>query len=327
MKTSYGFSKQTGDEPLIISIVVPVFNEEEVINEFFARIQPTIEELNLQKYTIELIFVNDGSKDSTSEILVEYSKHVKIGSSVRIIEFSRNFGHQAAIYCGIKESKGEAVVTIDADLQDPPEAIIDFVEKWELGFDVVSGKRISRSGETILKKASAALFYRALNYLSEESIPRDIADFRLLSRRAVGALLRLDEADLYLRGMIHWIGFKQTVVEYERDARFAGKTHYTTKKMFQLARNGIIAFSTKPLRFAFKIAQVSFLFAISYSLYLIYQKLSNPNLSLPGYTSLTVIILWSFSFQTFVLGIFGEYQQFIYSQTKKRPNYIIMDNK
>lgn len=312
---------------MIISIVVPVFNEEKVIKEFFSRLQPILNTLKRQKYKVELIFVNDGSEDSTSELLKDYSNNVDDGTTIRVIEFSRNFGHQAAIFCGIKESTGDAVITIDADLQDPPEIMISFVHEWELGYDVISGKRISRKGESLLKKISADLFYRLLNYLSEDSIPRNIADFRLLSKRAKIALLSLEDADLYLRGMIHWIGFNQTVVEYERDARFAGETHYTAKKMFQLARNGIIAFSTKPLRFAFKISQLSFLLATSYSVYLIYQKLSNPSLSLPGYTSLTVLILWTFAFQTLVLGIFGEYQQYIYSQTKKRPNYIIMDEK
>ncbi|MBR2874678.1 MAG: glycosyltransferase family 2 protein, partial [Clostridia bacterium] len=209
----------------MISVIVPVYNEEEVMEESFKRIKETAEKFG-EEY--ELVFVNDGSRDKSLEMLKEYAKG---DSTVKVLSFSRNFGHQAAVSCGMKYCKGDAAVIIDADLQDPPKVILEMIEKWKEGYDIVYGKRKKREGETVFKKLTAYLYYRIVGSLPEFEIPKDSGDFRLISRKVIDTLNAMPEHNRYLRGMNAFVGFKTFALEYEREARFAGETKYTMKKM------------------------------------------------------------------------------------------------
>ena len=229
---------------VLCSVVIPVYNEELVVAETYRRLKSVMEPLG-ELY--ELIFVNDGSRDGTSEIL---SVICESDSNVRLIEFSRNFGHQAAITAGMDYSCGKAVAIIDADLQDPPELIPKMIEKWQEGYDVVYGVRIQRQGETLFKKATSILFYRMLKRIAEVDMPLDTGDFRLIDRKVCDALKKVNEKNRYVRGLISWLGFRQTGIEYTRERRFAGKTKYPLKKMLRFAFDGIASFSYKPLKLA-----------------------------------------------------------------------------
>jgi glycosyltransferase involved in cell wall biosynthesis len=226
-----------------ITVVVPLFNEEKVIEHFYRRMKATIEKVRSHSFT--LLFVNDGSTDGTLQQLkrLALSDH-----SVRIVDFSRNFGHQAAILAGIQRAEGEAAVIIDGDLQDPPEVIPRLIQKWEQGFEVVYGKRIRREGESAFKRLSAFLFYRLMRVLSDTDVPKDVGDFRLIDRKVIDVLKDHSERNIFIRGLIAWIGFRQTFVEYERDRRYAGDTKYPLIRMLNFALDGITSFSIKPLR-------------------------------------------------------------------------------
>jgi len=309
-------------EKIKLSIVVPVYNEADSLAEFSQRLFKIIN--LLQDTTCEVIFVNDGSNDNSARILSEVrNSHGQ--ANMRVITFSRNFGHQAAIFAGMKSSHGECVVTIDADLQDPPELIESMLEEYRNGFDIVFAQREKRLGEKIFKKFTAQVFYRVLTYLSETDIPVNTGDFRLVSRRALDALLNLNEAQPYVRGLVHWIGFKQTAIKYVRDARFSGETHYSWTAMIALALSGVIGFSNKPLKLGLKLCQIFFSIAILYSFYNIAVKVFFPETSIPGYASLITVILWAFSIQMLILAIIGVYIQFLVEQSRGRPRYIIME--
>ena len=226
-----------------ISIVVPMYYEEEVAKECYSRLKGILEKI--ENYNYEIIFINDGSKDKTLPILMEIAEKDK---NVKVISFARNFGHQCAVTAGLQYVTGDAIVIIDADLQDPPELIPDMLKLWEDGNDVIYGKRKSREGESKFKLLTASMFYKTLNALSDVEIPKDTGDFRLVDRKVVDVINSLPEHNKFLRGLFSWVGFKQTPFEYERKERFAGKTKYPLKKMLKLAQDGIFSFSTKPLR-------------------------------------------------------------------------------
>jgi glycosyltransferase involved in cell wall biosynthesis len=305
----------------LLSVVIPVYNEEQVIHAFYKRLKTVLASLG-QRCSQEIIFVDDGSSDSSLKILREISKK---DHYVRAVSLSRNFGHQIAITAGIDIAEGDTVVVIDADLQDPPELIPEMYAKWEEGYKVVYGVRKKRKGETIFKLMTAKFFYRILGKLSKIEIPFDTGDFRLIDRVVVDVLKSIREDDRYIRGLIAWIGFPHYALEYERDIRYAGETKYPLGKMIRFAWDGITGFSNKPLYlsslFGIIITLVSFLLILWYLI----NKFLNPESSIPGWTSLIVLILFLGGIQLFSLGIIGQYIGRIHRGIKHRPLYIIAE--
>lgn len=301
-----------------ISIVVPMYNEQEVAKEFYNR---TISVLTkLIEYDYEIIVVNDGSRDKTLEILLNI---VREDEHVKVINFSRNFGHQAAITAGIENATGDAIITIDADLQDPPEIIVDMIREYEKGYDIVYAKRKSRKKDTFFKRETAKLYYKILNKLSDIKIPENVGDFRLISKRVQEVFIKLPEKDRYVRGMFAWMGFNQTMVEFERASRYAGKTKYPLSKMIKLALSGIVGFSTKPLRIIFKLGLATTFISFILMIYAIVMKILGSVEN--GWSSIMVAITFIGGIQLLSLGIVAEYIAKIYGEVKERPVYIIMD--
>lgn len=305
----------------LISIVVPCFNEEEVFAETFRRLTETLSQIDKTKYDYELIFVNDGSKDKTLEMIRE--KTIS-DSRVKGINFARNFGHQIAITAGLDNCKGDAAVVIDADLQDPPSVILEMIAKWEEGYDVIFGKRRDRAGESAFKLLTAKYFYRFINRLSDVDIPLDTGDFRLMDRAALDQFLSMRETYRFVRGMVAWIGFKQTFVEYDRESRFAGSTKYPLKKMLRLASDAILSFSNTPLKIATFVGFITSCIAFVGILYALYMRLFTNNF-VEGWTLLMISVLLIGGIILLVLGIIGEYVGRIYGEIKRRPLYIIKD--
>lgn len=298
------------------SIIIPLYNEEAVVCETHKRLSAVMSSTG-EEY--ELIFVNDGSRDKTELLVKEIMERDK---HTCLINFSRNFGHQTAISAGMDNARGQAVVVIDADLQDPPEVILEMIEKWKEGYDVVYGKRTVREGETVFKKATAKLFYRFLSAMTPIDIPNDTGDFRLIDRKVCDAMKKLTEKNRYIRGLVSWVGFKQASVEYVRKERFAGETKYPLKKMLKFATDAITSFSYKPLKLAgyagYTLSAVSFI----YLLYVIIRKLTVGDFSI-GWASAVAISLFFNGVILIVLGIMGEYIGRIYDECKGRPLYII----
>ena len=305
----------------LISIVVPCYNEQEVFAETYKRLTATFSQLDPSKYQYEIIFVNDGSRDNTLE---QIKGVIAMDSRVKGINFSRNFGHQIAITAGLDNCKGAAAVVIDADLQDPPAVILQMIEKWEEGFDVVYGKRMERAGESTFKLLTAKWFYRFINRLSDVDIPLDTGDFRLMDRNALNQFLSMRESYRFVRGMVAWIGFNQTSVEYDREVRFAGSTKYPLKKMLRLASDAILSFSTTPLKVASFVGFITSIIAFVGIVYSLYMRLFTDNF-VEGWTLLMISILLIGGIILLVLGIIGEYVGRIYGEIKKRPLYIIKD--
>ncbi|PFN99441.1 glycosyltransferase [Bacillus sp. AFS076308] len=300
------------------SIIVPVFNEEEVILQTYQRLITVMDSTDAP---YELLFINDGSKDRTEEILIEIGI---TDARVKLINFSRNFGHQVAISAGMDYAQGEAVVIIDADLQDPPELILDMIEKWMEGYEVVYAKRLSRKGESFFKKKSASLFYRTLRSMTDIDIPLDTGDFRLMDRKVVQQMKGLREKNRFVRGMASWVGFRQTAIEYERDERAAGETKYPLKRMLKLSMDGITSFSYKPLKLASYAGGLLAITGLIYMFYVFYLKIFT-EATIPGWSSLIIIQLFFSSFVLILLGVMGEYIGRIYDETKNRPLYIVRD--
>lgn len=299
-----------------ISAIVPSYNEEKNVPLIYKRLTDTLSQIS-DKY--EIIFVNDCSKDSTLSVIKQISEK---DSHVKYISFSRNFGHQIAVSAGLDMCKGKAVVIIDGDLQDPPELILEMYKKYQEGYKVVYAKRKTREGETWFKKATAKLFYRFLAAMTSIEIPVDVGDFRLIDKVIVNHLRNMPEKSKYIRGQISWIGYKQTFVEYHRDARLYGKTNYPLKKMLRLAFDGITAFSDKPLKMASAIGIISAilsLLAIIYALisYFIFDS------AVSGWTSLIISVLFIGGVQLITIGIIGEYIARINNDVRNRPLYII----
>lgn len=300
------------------SIVVPVFNEELVVEESYKRLKQVMDST---KEPYELIFVNDGSRDKTPEIV---SGLCKMDPHVKLINFSRNFGHQTAITAGMDYSSGQAVVVIDADLQDPPEVILEMIAKWKEGYDVVYGQRLKRKGETFFKKITAKMFYRLLASMTSVDIPVDTGDFRLIDRKVCDVMSSLTEKNRYVRGLVSWVGFKQTAVTYVRDERFAGETKYPLKKMLKFAMDGITTFSYKPLKIS---TYIGFLVAVLSFIYLIVVICLRlfTDVTVTGWASTLAVSLIFNGVILMMLGIIGEYIGRIYDETKNRPLYIIRE--
>lgn len=302
----------------IYSVVVPLYNEEPVINECCKRLKSVMDSTG-EPY--EIILVNDGSRDKTLEIAREICKKDK---NIKLVSFSRNFGHQAAITAGMKYSSGRAIVFIDADLQDPPEVILKMIEKWKEGFDVVYGKRVKRKGETFFKKASAKAYYRLLNWMTDMKIPVDAGDFRLIDRKVCAALKRFPERNRYIRGLISWLGFKQTGVEFVREERFAGETEYPLKRMLKLAFDGLASFSYKPLKLPMYIGIIISFLCLIYIVIIVCKQLFTVSAT-PVWAFIAAISLFFNGVILIVLGIMGEYVARIYDETKGRPLYVVSE--
>ena len=306
------------EEKKMVSVVIPMYYEEDVAEECYKRVKNVLE--SLENYNHEIIFVNDGSKDKTLEILEGIAKKDK---NVKVISFSRNFGHQAAVTAGIKYVKGQAIVIIDADLQDPPELIKDMLKLWEQGNEVIYAKRKKRKGETAFKLFTARAFYKMLNKLSDVYIPENTGDFRLADRKVIDVINSMPEHNKFLRGLFSWVGFKQIPFEYERQERFAGKTKYPLKKMLKLASDGIISFSIKPLKIVGTLGIASIIISFVILVYAIISFIFKLNYLTAGWTSLMVAITFFAGVQLLSVWIMAEYMSRIYDETKNRPQYII----
>jgi polyisoprenyl-phosphate glycosyltransferase len=302
----------------LISIVVPMYFEEEVAQECYNRLKKVMDDFKIH---YEFVFVNDGSTDKTMDILKEIAEK---DHRSKVINFARNFGHQNAVTAGIDHASGEAIVIIDADLQDPPELIPELIKKWKEGYEVVYAKRKARKGETFFKLLTAKTFYRFLNYMSDIDIPKDTGDFRIIDRKVAVVFKNMTERNRFIRGMISWVGFRQTYIEYERDERFAGETKYPLKKMIKFASDGIIAFSSKPLRLVMSFGLFSVLISIGLLLYSIIVKLIGYDIE-AGWASIMVAISFFSGIQLLGLGIIGQYIARIYDESKNRPIYIVKE--
>ncbi|WP_138494035.1 glycosyltransferase family 2 protein [Paenibacillus pinistramenti] len=302
------------------SVIIPMYNEEEVIAETYRRIKKVLSDTG-ESY--ELIFVNDGSRDRSEEIIKDYSQW---DNTVKLINFSRNFGHQIAITAGMDYASGDAVVIIDADLQDPPELIHTMIARWKEGYEVVYAQRIKRKGESWFKKFTAGTFYRVLRAAADTPIPVDTGDFRLMDRKVVNELKQLPENNRFVRGLVSWVGFRQIAVEFERDERLAGETKYPLKRMVKLSLDGITSFSTKPLKIAGYAGGLLSGAGFLYLLYVIYCALFTDSTA-KGWASLISLMLIFNGFILIMLGILGEYVGRIYDETKGRPLYIVKETR
>ncbi len=298
------------------SVVVPLYNEELVLDESYKRLKNVMDTV---QESYEIIFVNDGSNDGTRD---KAEKMCAKDGKMRLVNFSRNFGHQAAITAGMDLASGNAIIVIDADLQDPPEVIPEMIAKWKEGYDVVYGKRIKREGETLFKKVTAKVFYRLLKSMTSIDIPVDTGDFRLIDRDVCDALKELPERNRYVRGLVSWVGYKQTFVEFSRQERFAGETKYPLKKMIKLAFDGITSFSYKPLRVAGYFGGFTFLAGIVALLCTIIRN-SVKYSPILSFSFILASNLVMFGLLFVCIGILGEYIGRISDESKARPNYII----
>jgi glycosyltransferase involved in cell wall biosynthesis len=299
-----------------LSVVVPLFNEELVIRHMYERLTHVLERDHLN---YEIIMINDGSRDGTPAIARELCRKDK---RVKLISFSRNFGHQIAITAGMDKALGQVVVIIDADLQDPPEVIIEMIKKWQQGYQVVYAVRKTRNGESLFKLLTAALFYRILRKMTPVDIPLDTGDFRLMDRKVVEQLNRMRERNRFIRGMVSWVGFTQSKVEYVRERRFSGETKFPFKRMLKFAIDGMLAFSQLPLKFSSILglfcAAISFVFII----YGVIEKFFYSRTTVQGWTSIFVASLFLGGVQLLSIGILGEYLGRIFEEIKGRPLYI-----
>lgn len=306
---------------MYISLIIPSFNEETVITETHNRLIEVFKLNSLSDY--ELIFINDGSSDNTYEILKALSLK---DMHIKVLSFSRNFGHQAAVTAGLRECKGDVAIIVDADLQDPPELIPEMIKIYKTEkCNVVYGVREAREGESFFKKMSAKLFYRSLNYLGDVSFPLDTGDFRLIDRKVIDVFNNLPERNKYIRGLISWLGFIQCPIYYKRDPRFSGETKYSLGKMFKLASIGLFYFSKKPLMLATSIGFMSILIGLIYALWLIINVIFQFGHIVSGWTSIILIIIFFGGVQLLTIGILGQYVGSLFDEVKRRPEYIISD--
>jgi polyisoprenyl-phosphate glycosyltransferase len=301
------------------SIVIPVCNEQETLPVLYERLSLLLERLD---GSAEVIFVDDGSQDDSFSLLSEMTAR---DPRFKVLQLSRNFGHQTAISAGLDFAAGQAVAVMDADLQDPPEVLLAMAERWRAGFDVVYAVRERRAGDNWFKRSTASVFYRLLRKLTDVEIPADVGDFRLVDRKAVDAYKMMRENNRFVRGMFSWVGFRQTGVLYRRDERFAGRTKYTMRKMVEFAVDGIVSFSNAPLRlalnFGFAVSIISFLGGIAALLL----KLAGAFV-IPGWASLVFVMGFLSGVQLGVLGVIGEYVARVYEEAKNRPLYIVSNS-
>jgi glycosyltransferase involved in cell wall biosynthesis len=305
-----------GGPPFTLSVVVPAYNEQEVLPEFHRRLAAVLDCLPAR---CEIVFVNDGSTDGTVEVIEQLRSR---DSRVALVDLSRNFGKEIALTAGLDHARGDAVVVIDADLQDPPELIVDLVREWRRGYDVVYAQRAAREGETWLKKATAHLFYRLIRRVSRVSIPADTGDFRLLSRRAVDALARLRERHRFMKGLFAWIGFPQKAVLYRRDPRFAGETKWNYWRLWNFAIEGFTSFTIAPLKLATYFGVLVALASFAFAAFIVARTIifGDP---VRGYPSLMVVVLFLGGVQLVSIGILGEYVGRMFNEAKGRPLYLL----
>jgi len=300
----------------LLSVVVPAYNEQDVLPEFHERLATVLNGLALD---CEILYVNDGSTDKTPQLLQRLHEQ---DERVAILDLSRNFGKEIALTAGLNKARGDAVIVIDADLQDPPELMPTLLEQWRNGYDVVYAKRVRRQGETLAKRFTAKLFYRFMRHIGDVKLPQDVGDYRLLSRRAVDAVNTLCEHNRFMKGLFAWIGYRQKAVLYERDPRYAGETKWNYWKLWNFALEGITSFTTAPLRVSTYVGLLTAVGAFGYGLFIVVRTLlfGDP---VPGYPSLIVIILFLGGIQLMSIGIMGEYIGRIFNETKRRPLYFV----
>ena len=303
--------------PTLLTVVAPVFNEEELVEEFVTRTLAAVAD-----YVFELVLVNDGSSDGTRALL---DRIAGLDPRVRVVHLSRNFGHQAALTAGLEHAGGDVVVMLDADLQDPPELIGDMIAQWSQGSDVVYAVRERREGESAFKLATASWFYKLFDKLAQVDLEANSGDFRLLDRRALNALLAMTERSRFLRGMTVWVGFTQTAVSYERDARHAGQTKYTVRKMLRFSLDAITSFSHLPLQLATYAGVLSA--GVAFIAIPVVIGLRITGSYLPGFGSITIAILLLGGIQLIALGVIGEYVGRVYDEVKHRPLYIVSEER
>jgi polyisoprenyl-phosphate glycosyltransferase len=308
--------RHPGDKPLI-SIVAPFFNEGDVVDYFSRTLIPVLE--SIRDIRFEVICVNDGSEDNTlNKLLFIVGRDPRI----RVLDLSRNFGKEAALTAGIDEACGDAVIPIDADLQDPPSLIPLLIERWRDGYEVVLAKRIDRNLDSFVKRKTAELFYRFHNRISDTTVPENVGDFRLMDRVVVEALRNLPERRRFMKGLFAWVGFKTTTIEYVREPRAAGQTKFSGWKLWNFALEGITSFSTVPLRFWTYFGSAVALTAFAYGLFIILRTFLR-GVDVPGYASLLTIVLFLGGIQIIGIGVLGEYLGRIYIETKRRPIYVV----
>ena len=300
------------------SLVVPAYNEEGVIEELAARLGEVMDQLDGDA---EAVLVDDGSRDRTYQLMLEASRD---DPRIRAIRLSRNFGHQTALTAGVDVTTGDAVIVMDADLQDPPEVVLELAARWREGYDIVYAVRDVREGETRFKRATAAAFYRAFNRISEIKVPLDVGDFRLVDRRVLDVFARMRESNRFVRGMFSWIGLRQTGVLYHRHERFAGETKYPLRKMLRFAATGVISFSAAPLRAALNLGFLVSGLSFALALWSVIVKLAG-FYHVPGWTSIVVVTSLIGGIQLIVLGVIGEYIGDIHAEVKRRPLYVISE--
>ena len=302
----------------VLTLVLPIYNEEEVIPILHDRLQTFLRTLGVDA---EVLFVNDGSKDSSLPLLRELAAK---DPRYQVLSFSRNFGHQSAITAGVEYARGKAVVVMDADLQDPPEVVVEMLARWREGYDVVYGKRRSREGETWFKLVTAKYFYRVFRAMIPIEVPLDAGDFRLMSRQVVVTMRSLREAHRFVRGMVAWVGFRQVAVLYDRPGRAAGETKYPLRKMIRFAIDGITSFSVLPLRFATYLGMFISVASVAYAIWALFDKFFL-HATVQGWTTTVVLVALLSSVQLLMIGILGEYVGRIYEQVKLRPLYVVGD--
>ena len=302
-----------------LSVVIPSFNEDAVIQETHGRLTTALE--SISNVDFELVYVDDGSTDATLDVLRGVQE---VDERVRVVSLSRNFGHQVALTAGLAHASGDVVAVIDADLQDPPEAIAEMVDRWRAGVDVAYGVRSIRQGESVSKRAFSRMFYRLLNRLSEVPVPLDAGDFRLMDRRVVDALLTMPERSRYVRGMVAWTGFRQEPVNFERAPRLAGQTKYSIAKMVRLATDGVLSFSVIPLRLATYLGFAASLLALAGIIYALVLRLLT-DVWVTGWTLLFIAMLFLGGVQLLVLGVIGEYLGRVFGELKRRPLYFVKE--
>jgi len=305
------------DSTIKLSIVCPLRNEEASVEPFLARVIPVLEQIPGLDY--EVVCVNDGSTDRTLERLLQAQSS---NPAIRVVDLSRGFGKEAALTAGIDAARGDAVIPIDVDLQDPPEVIPQLVARWREGYEVVLARRMDRTSDTWFKRSSARMFYRLHNRIADESIPEDVGDFRLLARPVVEALRALPERRRFMKGLFAWVGFRTATVEYVRDPRHAGDSKFNGWRLWNLALEGVTSFSTFPLRIWTYLGLVISAVSLSYATYILVRTLIQ-GVDVPGYASLLVSILFLGGVQLIGLGVLGEYVGRIYQESKQRPIYIV----
>ncbi|WP_192563885.1 glycosyltransferase family 2 protein [Pseudomonas gozinkensis] len=303
--------------PVKLSLVIPVFNEEDSLEGFLLRIRQVFE--GDSRISLELVFVNDGSSDTTLERLLNCQES---DARIRVVDLSRNFGKEAALSAGLQIATGQIVVPIDVDLQDPPEVILQMIECWREGFEVVLGHRLSRRNDTWAKQTSASWFYRLHNRIAEQPLPENVGDFRLMDRCVVDALLTLPESRRFMKGLFAWVGFRTTQVEYERPERAAGQTKFNGWRLWNFALEGITSFSTEPLRIWTYLGAMVSLVSFAFAMFIVVRTLLY-GVDLPGYASLMVAVTFLGGLQLIGIGVLGEYLGRTYIEAKRRPVFLV----